>query len=365
LLHASYFIQIMVASMAGQPIESNEPPRDPATSLFFWLRVLFSLAVLAFCLTATLIALFEGKTTMWESVPDVVAIILFFGLMSVVGMLEGMQIAFFAVAKVTEEERNKSSWAKATCDLLYSGEGHNLPGFMIGRQLCVVSCFFIVARVTTMEIEDGEDNVLDVPDPVQEFFNTGLMGAIITTIIASIAWQLVASAFPLAFLSTPITYFLLRICLFLEATGICNGAWVLASIHKQMAGFQKDEVYIGTAEEREAMKHGDKAYHENIMGHLDGSAFPAMGALPTPLFDEGKEESKIKYTEQRSKILKNIEILRAQMRDASEAEKPVYEQSIKLEVDTLKKINDTEEDIAPSYGKVMGNGRKIVDEAMI
>merc|ERR1712061_857204 len=158
-----------------------------------------------------------------------------------------MQIAFFAVAKMTEEGRNKSSWAQATCDALFQGDGHNLPGFMVGRQLCVVSCFFIIARVTTMDVQEGEDNVLDVPDPVQEFFNTGLMGALITTIIASIAWQLVASAFPLAFLSTPITYFLLRICLALEYTGVCNGAWVLASIHKTIAGFQKDEVYIGTA----------------------------------------------------------------------------------------------------------------------
>lgn len=38
------------------------------------------------------------------------------------------------------------------------------------------------------------------------------------------------------------------------ATGVCSGAWVIAKIHKVLAGFQKDEVYIGTAEER-AMKN--------------------------------------------------------------------------------------------------------------
>ena len=38
----------------------------------------------------------------------------------------------------------------------------------------------------------------------------------------------------------------------MEATGICNGAWVLAAIHRRISGFQKDEVYIGTAEERKA-----------------------------------------------------------------------------------------------------------------
>jgi len=201
--------------------------------------------------------------------------------MSVVGMLEGMQIAFFAVAKITEEERNASPWAKRTCDLLFEGEGHNLPGFMVGRQLCVVSCFFIIARVTSLDIEDGEDNVFEVPDPLQKFFDTGLLGAIITTIVASIAWQLVASAFPLAFLSNPATYILLRLCLLLEATGICQGAWVLAAIHKNIAGFQRDEVYIGTAEERAAKQKEDHANHKSNVGHLDGSSYPATHDLPT------------------------------------------------------------------------------------
>jgi hypothetical protein len=57
-----------------------------------------------------------------------------------------------------------------------------------------------------------------------------------------------------AFLST-LTYIFLRICLFLEATGICS-AWVLA-INKTIAGYQRDEVYIGTAEERAAKDHAD------------------------------------------------------------------------------------------------------------
>jgi hypothetical protein len=67
--------------------------------------------------------LFEGKTTMWEGVPEWAAVIVFFILMSVVG-LEGMQIAFFAVAKIPASERD-SVFAKKTCELLFKG-GRNL-----------------------------------------------------------------------------------------------------------------------------------------------------------------------------------------------------------------------------------------------
>ena len=38
---------------------------------------------------------------------------------------------------------------------------------------------------------------------------------------------------------------------------ICSGAWLLALIHKQLVGYQPDEVYIGTAEERAAAEVGD------------------------------------------------------------------------------------------------------------
>ena len=75
LLHASHLIQIIVAKMAGQPIESNEPPRDALTSIIFWTKVLVSTLLLIFALVVTSIALFNGKTTMWEGIPFIISMI--------------------------------------------------------------------------------------------------------------------------------------------------------------------------------------------------------------------------------------------------------------------------------------------------
>merc|ERR1712127_1123268 len=130
-----------------------------------------------------------------------------------------------------------------------------------------------IARVTSVDVaDDGSENIFAFSNGWQELFNTGLLGAFITTIVASISWQLVASAFPFAFLASPITYILLRWCLFLEATGICQGAWVLAAIHKKIAGFQRDEVYIGTAEERRKQEMGDSEAAFGP-GHMTKPAF--------------------------------------------------------------------------------------------
>ena len=88
ILHFSYVIQMSVCKLAGKTVESQEEPRSVVHNLFFWFRCLFSFACLYFSFAVTLTALFQGKTTMWAGVPPYVAVIVFFLLMSLVGLLE-------------------------------------------------------------------------------------------------------------------------------------------------------------------------------------------------------------------------------------------------------------------------------------
>ena len=67
LLHCCYLAQMFVAWASGQKLESNEAKRTKWQNLFFWLRVLMSLAILAYSFAVTLSALFHGQTTMWEA----------------------------------------------------------------------------------------------------------------------------------------------------------------------------------------------------------------------------------------------------------------------------------------------------------
>jgi hypothetical protein len=260
-----------------------------------------------------------------------------------------MQIAFFAVSKLPKEERGDHHMAMKTCELLFRGEGRNLPGFMVGRQMTVTLCFFVIARVTTLNVVIGEDpNIFGVSDPIQKFFNMGFLGAIITTILASISWQLVASAFPLQFLSNPLVYVLLRIALAIEATGFCSGAWFLGIIHKKVAGFQLDEVYVGTPEERAAMgksdmksENGDDV-HEAHLGTNVLNLPPGAHHIPS----EWANLDAHSHTYNRERILKNIKDLRAEIKAAmTNEEREVFEKSLKMEVKMLKKINDEQEAI--------------------
>jgi len=257
VVHMCYLVKYFFYYLAGKPVVSNEAPRTTVQAIFFWGRCVWSVAIVAFALAVTIEALFQGKTTMWEGVPNGVSVIVFFVLMCFAGMLEGMQIALFAVSKLPKSEQGSNAIAMKTCELMFHGDSRTFARYMVGRQMFVTLCFFVIARVTTLDLEVGVDeNIFGVSDSIQKFFNLGFLGAIIATVLGSICWQLVASAFPREFLSNPLIYILAVICLWLEATGICSGAWFLAIYHRKLNRFQTDDVYIGTAEER-AVKEKD------------------------------------------------------------------------------------------------------------
>lgn len=242
LLHCVYIVQIGFANISGKPIESNEAPRNAIQNVFFWIRVVMSSTILIFALAVTLQSLFKGYSGMWEGVPSWASIIIFFVLMSLVGLMDGMQIAAFALINMPKEELERSAVANANCQLIFSGQ--NLLAFLIGRQIFVASLMFIVARIASLSLPEEADNIFGVSNELQKFFDTGLLGAIVLTIIGSLAWRIVASSFPLAFMSNPVIYVIIRICLFLEASGICSASWVLARLHKAIVRYQLDELYL-------------------------------------------------------------------------------------------------------------------------
>ena len=111
-----------------------------------------------------------------------------------------------------------------------------------------------------------------------------------------------------------------------------------ADIHRKAAGFQKDEVYVGKAEDRANIGRADVLVHNSEVGHLGGSAFPANHMLPTHEYESD-------YLSQRAKIVANIKDLCTLMDDAG-IKRAVYESSLNHELATLKSINGEQGDFA-------------------
>ncbi|CAB9515067.1 expressed unknown protein [Seminavis robusta] len=250
ILHSVYMFQILFCKITNTPIDSNEPPRTPAQNIFFWTRVAFSTSILCLSFAVTLAAVWNGKTTMYAGVPNYISMVLLFVLLTFVGIMEGMQIALFAVVNLPPSDLKGHPLAAKCCKLTFKGS--NLQAFLIGRQMCVTLCMFIVARLTSCDValDGSEHTIFGVSENVQSFFNTGMLGAFITTVIGSLVWRIIASCFPVPFLSNPLIYAIIRLCLTVEASGVCSAAWPLALVQKEFIfGYTLDEAYIGTPQD--------------------------------------------------------------------------------------------------------------------
>jgi len=248
LLHSVYFFGIGFSKLTGTPIESNEPPKTGGKLVFFWTQVIISLAALCFCLAIVLEGLQREVTGMWEGTPIAVSYIAFFLLLIFVGIMEGMQIAAFKILKQPRDSyKDNYKIADKNCVLMFKGD--NLGRFLIGRQICVTSCMFVVAKIATCDkgLLNGE-NLFGFSDSTQEFINTGLPGALVTTVIGSLIWRILANNFPFAFMSNPVIFVIIWLCLALEAIGICSAPWVLGWFQKKVMGWATDDVYIGKPE---------------------------------------------------------------------------------------------------------------------
>ena len=230
---------------------SGHEKQDASTKIFFCIRVMISCVLLFYTCGVTLTALLNYQTTMYEGVSSYVSIAILLFLICFLGIMEAMQIALFAVVNLPKKsiDFDRYSLAKINCDLAFKGS--NFQAFLIGRQICVTMSMFLLARVTTTcyqqptVLGDHDDAVGFNSQKVEDFFNTGLPGAFITTVIASLAWRIFGSCFPMEFMNSPIVYPTIRLCLFLESTGIFSAAWVSATWLRTILRLQPDEDYIG------------------------------------------------------------------------------------------------------------------------
>ena len=147
--------------------------------------------------------------------------------------MEGTQIAAFAVFKMTDDEISQYGVASASFKLLFTEQ--NLQAFIVGRQIIVTSLIFVVARISMTSTKYIEDTKFGDSSGFKAFLDTGLLGALVLTIIGSLLWRIIASSFPLVFMSNPLVYILIHICLMVEATGVGSSARLLGFVQKHVS----------------------------------------------------------------------------------------------------------------------------------
>eukprot|EP00578_Thalassiosira_sp_NH16_P020619 CAMPEP_0181098094 /NCGR_PEP_ID=MMETSP1071-20121207/11932_1 /TAXON_ID=35127 /ORGANISM="Thalassiosira sp., Strain NH16" /LENGTH=522 /DNA_ID=CAMNT_0023180645 /DNA_START=156 /DNA_END=1724 /DNA_ORIENTATION=- len=249
LLHCVYLVQFLFnrlafASGSTEDVDTaNKQPQQTTLQMAaFWARVLLSLIILGFAFAVTIQALLLGKSGMGDGVSPLLSIVMFFIMLTIVGLMEGMQIAAFALMNTPEEELlTKSPMAHRNAKLIL--EGKNLQSFLVGRQIFVASLMFIVARIATIELQEGDENIFGVSNGLQSFLDTGLLGAIMLT-VGSLIFRVLASSYPVMFMSNPVLFVIIKACLLLETTGVCSASWLIAIAMRSLFRLKADHMYL-------------------------------------------------------------------------------------------------------------------------
>jgi len=223
-----------------------------------YVRYVCSFVLLGFACVVTFYAIFEGKTNFWSSVPGIVAFLLFIVNMTILGIVEGLQIALVEL-KRQHPGTYKFSHPRAYKLGTIAGSSDNTERFLMGRQVFVVFIVFFIAKLSAVNLDNLEEDFLF---PVPHWFyvsllETGFLTCVIVVIIAQLMPQIIASKFPVHFLNLRIMYYAYWICVWVEMTGITHSCWVISHYIGKLAGMPNKDVFMRRGSDVESLKDLD------------------------------------------------------------------------------------------------------------
>jgi uncharacterized membrane protein len=156
---------------------------------------------------------------------------------TLLGMLEGLQIAILELERANRERFRHMKRAYFNHKLATRHNGLNVQRFLVGRQFFVVFVVFLSAQITTY-------STLELPIPKWLFvfiIETGLPGVLVVLSFGQLMPQLVAATHPITFMDLPGSWLVIKIALTFESMGITHFSWVLTFFTKWICRMDKGD----------------------------------------------------------------------------------------------------------------------------
>ena len=119
-----------------------EDPAGMSSTFLFWLKVAMSSIIYIFSLTLVITALFDGNTEMWDDISPGLSLFLFVVVLMWGMLLQGVQVAIFALMKLPSERYRHRKTARLNFKAVFNHGSENVDNFLIGRQL-LVTAFYV------------------------------------------------------------------------------------------------------------------------------------------------------------------------------------------------------------------------------
>merc|ERR1719192_1571818 len=250
LTHSSYLLKDILCWISGIDTSKADPEKELKKDFLHYARVALSVSAVIFSGVFIIKGISMSQTNAtegagWRKLPGGLAVVVSLFFIFMLASAEGIQVSVIALMTVDPDVvKRKAPLAHRTSQLAL--KGRNMSAFLVGRQFLTAMNMVLLARVTSYAGSDGE--LLEGGDwGMGKFFNNyllqaGFLGAILVVNVAQLASQVTASIFPIAVINNPFMYWMLLIMLFVEAVGIVNACWPLATAVELLFGMEPDPV---------------------------------------------------------------------------------------------------------------------------
>jgi hypothetical protein len=201
---------------------------SPMKAMLDGVRNVLSTILTLACLVIIVYAIANGHAKLPGH--PIILYCIFVFVVTLLGFLEGLQIAILVLEKVNRELFAHNTKAYNNHKLATRDEGLNVQRFLIGRQFFVVFVVFLSAQLTTYP-------TLELPLPSWLFtflIETGLPGCLVVLAFGQLMPQLVASTHPITMMGLPFSWATIQMALMFETLGVTHFSWVLTFIVKHM-----------------------------------------------------------------------------------------------------------------------------------
>eukprot|EP00808_Paulinella_micropora_P000203 g46702.t1 len=199
---------------------------------FRFARYIFSTGV--FCASCAVIFYGIGKGLALLPGPVVAHFIILFVALTLLGYLEGLQVAVLALQNL-EYNAVREKYPSG-CKLMDKAiQPEVIKKFLTGRQFMTVFIVFLIAQLTTFpDFPQG-------PLPNWLFIlviQTGLAGALFILLLGQLLTRITGSVYPMQFCNLPGARAVFWACLGLEFLGITEASWLFAGSIRWMLGLK-------------------------------------------------------------------------------------------------------------------------------
>jgi len=166
--------------------------------------------------------------------PPWLHVLLFLFMVTLLGHLEGLQVALLRFEAIYDAEAFRESHPHVYRSVQATKGSEQMNDFLCGRQVCVILSAFMVAQLTTFSSLTSLPLLGELPGWFKNaFFWTGLPGALVVVAIGQLVPQLIAELHPLALLKQPLSPYVVKAALALQRLGLTHFAVLVAMLAKR------------------------------------------------------------------------------------------------------------------------------------